>query len=53
LAQRQLAPGGLVQEAVELVAGGGQLQPREHVEEFVVVDNHQTPQPVARTPQVA
>ena len=47
LAQRQLAPGRLVQQAVQLVVDRGQVQPAEPAEQRGVVLAHDQPPPTA------
>ena len=42
-AQGHLSPGRLVEQVVELVADGCQLQARQHLEQGVVVDHRQPP----------
>jgi hypothetical protein len=49
LAQRQLAPGCLVEQAVELVADRGQLQPGQHADQDVVIEFHHQPPPTSRS----
>lgn len=49
LAQRQLALGGLVQQAVELVADRGELEPRQSRQQAHVIDGHDQPPPTTRS----
>jgi hypothetical protein len=50
LAQGQLAPGGLVEQRVELIADRRQLQPGQHADQGLVVErHHQPPQPAVRS----
>jgi hypothetical protein len=49
LAQGQLALGGLVQQAVELVADCGQLQPGQGLGQTGVIDVHDQPPPATRS----
>jgi hypothetical protein len=48
-AQRQLTPGRLVEQAVELIADHCQPQPAEHADERLVVDHRHQPPPMARS----
>src|SRR5271169_5480822 len=45
LAQGQLALGRLVQQAVELVADRGELEPRQRAQQALVIDGHDQPPP--------
>ena len=47
VAQAQLALGGFVEQAVELIADGGQLQPGQHVGERLAVGVHDQVPPAA------
>src|SRR3954451_9387463 len=46
LADGQLAPAGLIDEAVELVADGGQLEAAQHANQAIVSGAHQKPPPI-------
>ncbi len=47
VAQAQLALGGFVEQAVELIADGGQLQPGQHVGERLAIGVHDQSPPAA------
>jgi hypothetical protein len=43
LPERQLLTGGFVEQAVQLIADGRQVQPRQHVHELFVGDHQKLP----------
>src|SRR5439155_25091079 len=49
LAQSELAPGRLVDEIVELIADGSQMEPGQHALERLMIETHHQPPPMARS----